>query len=659
MATDRAWLRGWLRVTSIAAVALTAIDAVLLQRKRSYFTGGFLSVDHVRGVVDGVGFFLTSLVADVAAMGVLTAFALWAAGRLRLSRRLSAILAVAIGLGPFLIADLITYQLLTYLGDAFDFALMFQLVGRNPEEIVAVTSEHLWQLAKMIGLALIILAALGWAVLRWGRNSATAIERVSFIGALVIPFIVWTSALVGLVAVRRASDVLDNGLRRKPTARMLGVIADTLSDVDRDGFGILGKPTDPAPFNGAIHPYATEIPGNDIDDNGVGGDLPVAGNGPRVADTTPRFSTRPNVILIVLESFRADLLGMTLNGKPVTPVLNALAARGVSARAYSHNGYTAQSRFHILTGALDAPPGATTLLDDFKANGYETAYFSAQDESFGGKDLEIGFTKADVAFDARQDVDSRYTVFKTPGSLGLPFDVLNGHIGKFLESRRRERPLFMYVNYYDTHFPYWHRKMAPLVSDVALAQFEIGPNRAADLRAMYANTAANVDAAIGVMLERATATLGSPPVVVVTADHGESLFDEGFLGHGYALNEVQTRIPLVIAGASVRLEEPVGQSDIRAALLHGLAGTGGSPVATPSALRSVFQYLGTIEGPAQIGRTGVASQLIYDFRTHRARAGSAIWQRPDRLTPEDASLLRELVHEWERMVVGRRHSISR
>ena len=42
--------------------------------------------------------------------------------------------------------------------------------------------------------------------------------------------------------------------------------------------------------------------------------------------------------------------------------------------------------------------------------------------------------------------------------------------------------------------------------------------------------------------------LGADPAVVVTSDHGESLFEEGFLGHGYALNDAQSRIPLIVTG---------------------------------------------------------------------------------------------------------------
>ena len=650
---SRSWRWQWLQITLTAAVAATAIDAVLLQRKRSYFTGGFLSVDHVRNPIEGAAFLLSSVAADAAVIGVLVAATLWLCGRLALSRRLSWTLALVVGLGPFVVANVVTYQLLAYLGDAFDFALMFDLVGRNPSEIVAVSSEHLTQFAVMLGAALLILVALGWVIFRWGRHSPSAVERVRLLRAVALPLLLCVAGMVGLVALRRSSDVLDNGLRRKPTGRLLAFVADTLADVDRDGFGVLGRPTDPAPFNGRIHPYAYEVPGNGIDDNGVGGDFPARTAIPSSANSTPPvFGNRPNVILIVLESFRADALGATFDNTPVTPILNALAARGASARAYSHNGYTAQSRNHLFTGALDSPPRGTTLLDDFKANGYETAFFSAQDESFGGPDLEVGFTKADHAFDARQDIDNRYTAFTTAGSLGLPFDVLNGHIRKFLESRRRDRPLFMYVNFYDTHFPYHHRKVQPLVSHVTLRQFEIGPSRVPELRAMYLNTVANVDRAIGELMQYATTSLGGEPAVIITADHGESLFDEGFLGHGYALNEVQTRIPFVTLNLPLSIPEPIGQADLRDGVRQALART--TAAAPRGDAKRVFQYLGTIERPAQIGFISARDQIVYDFRINRVRFGDGAWQHPDSLPADQRAAWLDLVHTWEGYVLSRR-----
>src|SRR6185295_20331887 len=97
-------------------------------------------------------------------------------------------------------------------------------------------------------------------------------------------------------------------------------------------------------------------------------------------------------------------------------------------------------------------------------------------------------------------------------------------------------------------------------------QAEITPDRADAVRAMYLNTAANVDAAIGRVLGMVRQAVGREPAVIVLSDHGESLFDEGFLGHGYALNEAQTRVPFVAEGLPLSLAQPFGHAGVRQAI---------------------------------------------------------------------------------------------
>jgi arylsulfatase A-like enzyme len=368
------------------------------------------------------------------------------------------------------------------------------------------------------------------------------------------------------------------------------------------------------------------------------------------------------VILIVLESFRADAVGAMVNGKAVTPILDELARGGVSVqRAYSHNGYTTQSRYHIMAGSL-AGLRTGTLIDDFKAQGYEVAYFSGQDESFGGAQFEVGFDRADVAFDARQAKDLRYSTFTTAGSLALPHTVVQSRVVEFLARRQKTRPLFLYINFHDTHYPYHHAGIAPLVSSAALPESQIQPSRIAALRETYLNTAANVDRAIGDTLRAVRQHLPAAPAVIVTADHGESLFDEGFLGHGYALNDAQTRIPLVVTGLPLLLEEPVGQIDLRDALAAALTNPpapGAAPVVAARPDKAVFQYLGNLNRPRQIAFETATSTIAYDFRTQLARVDHDQWRPVDALSAEASARLRALVHYWERMVLARGRNARR
>ena len=115
----------------------------------------------------------------------------------------------------------------------------------------------------------------------------------------------------------------------------------------------------------------------------------------------------------------------------------------------------------------------------------------------------------------------------------------------------------------------------------------------------YWNAQAYNDALIGAIRERLR-RLGvlDDTLIVVTADHGESLFDDGFLGHGHALNEQQTRIPFVLSDAGVPMPAALGLDDMRAIVL-GAARRGAAARHGP-----VFQYLGTLDRPGQIGWVG-------------------------------------------------------
>jgi arylsulfatase A-like enzyme len=335
--------------------------------------------------------------------------------------------------------------------------------------------------------------------------------------------------------------------------------------------------------------------------------------------------------------------------------MDGLAATGASAHhAYSHNGYTTNSRRHIFTGSLADLRGDHTLIDDFHANGYEVAYFSGQDDSFGGEEMSVHPERADLFFDARQDQARRYSTFASAGSLAVPYEVVLEHMNTFLTSRDRSRPLFLYVNFHDTHFPYWHKGIKTLVDPTVVPQSEIGPARQADVRKMYLNTAANVDAAIGAVLNAVRESTGADPAVVITSDHGESLFDEGFLGHGYALNDAQTRVPLIVNGLSAEMVEPFAQSSIRDLIWRGL--TAPTPQERPTVRtvdsQEVFQYLGGIESPRQIALNGLHGRRMYDFRENRARIGESAWRTPLALSAAESRTFSGLVQFWERLKVA-------
>jgi hypothetical protein len=128
---------------------------------------------------------------------------------------------------------------------------------------------------------------------------------------------------------------------------------------------------------------------------------------------------------------------------------------------------------------------------------------------------------------------------------------------------------------------------------------------------------------------------GRSPGVLVIADHGESLFDEGFLGHGYAANDAQTRIPFIASGLPVRIPVPVGQLDVRRLLRAALTNSPGRPSVDTEGTGAVFQYIGTFGRPKEIALAAAEERRRLQLMGPRP---------PGPLRPEEL----ELVHFWER-----------
>jgi hypothetical protein len=162
----------------------------------------------------------------------------------------------------------------------------------------------------------------------------------------------------------------------------------------------------------------------------------------------------------------------------------------------------------------------------------------------------------------------------------------------------------------------------------------------------YWNAAAYSDWLVGQVIARLKAQGAyDRTLILVTGDHGEALFEEGFLGHGHVIDRAQTQVPLILSDPALRVEGPVGLADYRGIVLRGLSGD----AAPPPARTAVFQYIGALDRPGVIGMVeagGVWTTLNLDTEEvafsdtgRRARyrdlpAGSAEKARADRLVEE-------------------------
>ena len=276
---------------------------------------------------------------------------------------------------------------------------------------------------------------------------------------------------------------------------------------------------------------------------------------------------RPSVILLTLDTTRADALGAA-RGAPTTPNLDALAARGVRfLHALSPAPLTLPAHASLLTGleprshgirdngTAALPAELPTLATAFAAAGYRTGAFVASrvlDRRFG---LARGF-----------DVYDDRMAAERVGEYGYPerdAAAVTDAALAWARGLQRGAPIFLWVHYYDPHSPYL--PPADLRGDGSAA-------------ARYAGEVALMDREIGRLL--AGLPREPAPLVAAVGDHGEALGEHGERAHGVLLHSATLEVPLLIAGpgvpAGTGVTETVGIRRLAATLLS-LAGVESAP----------------------------------------------------------------------------------
>jgi choline-sulfatase len=240
---------------------------------------------------------------------------------------------------------------------------------------------------------------------------------------------------------------------------------------------------------------------------------------------------RPSILLVTLDTTRADAIGPEANGI-VTPSFNALAARGRRFRqAYATAPETLPSHSSMMTGLYPAGHGihenARTLPDThpvlavrLRQAGYRTAAFVSSfvlTRRFG---LARGFDRYDD--DLPERGVERSAVQTTDRALAL----LN---------ETSTAPVFLWVHYFDPHTPY-------LPAEPYRAQYAKQP---------YLGEIAAVDAQLGRLVQAFEQHAPGPVAVIVAADHGEGLGDHGEAQHGHLLYQSTMHVPLVVMGPDI------------------------------------------------------------------------------------------------------------
>ncbi len=354
----------------------------------------------------------------------------------------------------------------------------------------------------------------------------------------------------------------------------------------------------------------------------------------------------PGLVLVVLDTLRADHLGCYGSRRPTSPHLDALARRGVLfEEAVASSPWTLPSMAALLSGRF--PTAAVfdgrlqrSLAEDLAEAGFETAAFTEGGYVSSAFGLDRGFALF-------REEEGEVGLFRRAGEPGG-----GGGIGRTFARATAwlrnvgDRPFLLLVHTYEVHAPYRRRSFASgtppsglgptfELSDVVRirrGRVVLGPRELDHIEALYDGGVLEADRHVGRLVEElGRLGLAARTAVAVTADHGEDLGGRfaRFAGdHGHALYDEQIRVPLLLVGpglpAGLRIPDPVRLVDLLPTLLdlagvevpEGLDGRsllprirGGAPPPPETLLRTT----GEAGKPARVGvRTGQAKLVVSD-----------------------------------------------
>jgi arylsulfatase A-like enzyme len=305
----------------------------------------------------------------------------------------------------------------------------------------------------------------------------------------------------------------------------------------------------------------------------------------------------PNILLITLDTTRRDRLGCYGHGRPTSPNLDRLAAGSLRyTRAIAPSNWTLPSHASLFTGkfttshgarfdpegplslvGLEGPPefwrrfrarglspAETTLAMMLREEGYATGGVGA------GPWMKRAFG-LDRGFDFWDD-DHIGTANGRPASAVTPAAL------RWLEARGEER-FFLFLNYFDPHFPYsppleFARRFLPAGTDPA----KLNPYKPSleERSALYDAEILFMDHHLGLLLEEMKRLgLYDNTWIIVTSDHGEMLGEHGLLGHGKKLHQEEIHIPLLMKypegeAAAGTVDDDIQLTDIMPMVLRRL-----------------------------------------------------------------------------------------
>jgi arylsulfatase A-like enzyme len=326
-------------------------------------------------------------------------------------------------------------------------------------------------------------------------------------------------------------------------------------------------------------------------------------------------SALPNVLLIVLDTVRAQNLGLYGYARATSPNLERWAKQGVvfdwtlSNAPWtlpSHSSFFTGKFPHQLSANWTTPLDATyaTLAEMLSKRGYETAGFVAnlvyasaehglargfsryEDYPISLGQFLFGSTLVQRASD--QPIVRRLTGFDDILSRKSAKDI-RGSFQQWLDGRDARRPFFAFLNFYDAHEPYLppmpfaemfgarpkNRNFEYMGAEVERpAKWNMSPAERQAEWDQYDAALAYLDYELGGLHEHLAArNLLDNTLVIITSDHGEQLGEHGLFSHGNSLYVQNLHVPLMLSfpgrvPSAQRIARPVSLRDLPATILE-------------------------------------------------------------------------------------------
>ena len=286
-----------------------------------------------------------------------------------------------------------------------------------------------------------------------------------------------------------------------------------------------------------------------------------------------------NIILITIDSLRADHLGCYGYHKETAPFLNSFTKESVCfSHAYSLGPVTQASVPCILTGTFSSrygrftnslADGRRTVAEAFKDNGYLTAGFHSNPYLSADLKYNRGF---DVFEDYAGSFKPLKRVIKEKGFVNaiknirpvikkrinnwyyIPAEEINKDVNKFI-TKNKNRTFFLWIHYMDVHIPYLSHNKNEVKNDYSIKLFRkmlensggLCPEEIETLRNLYDGEITYLDNHLKSLVDRLKALcLYDDSMIIITSDHGDEFYDHGGVSHSHKLYEELIRVPLII-----------------------------------------------------------------------------------------------------------------